>query len=147
MASFFKKLFSTDMDVRLPLEEAQQAEKLESQGNYVAALDIYEAFLKRHPDSLQALNNAGLLLMRLRNPQKACQLFEKATHLNPKYIKSWNNLGTARVMLGNGIGAKEAFEQTLKYDPRNMVAQKNLQMLLSRGIPPSGRNIRFVEPT
>jgi len=121
-------------DAVLQPDKQAQADRLEAQGLYPAALTIYQDFLKVHPDSLQALNNAATLHLKMRAPSRALPLLEKAIHLDPRYVKASNNLGTVRVMMKDASGAKAAFENTLKHDPTNRVARLNLDMLLKRGV-------------
>jgi len=121
-----------------------EADRLETQGRLGDALAIYQGFLKLHPNSLQALNNASMLCLMMRNPLEARQLAERATRLDPKYVRAWNNLGNARRMCGDVVGARQALARALELDPTNQVATKSLQALVRSGGGTGGsRRIRF----
>jgi tetratricopeptide (TPR) repeat protein len=116
-------------DDRLPIEREREADRLEAAGRLPEALRIYEEYLQSHSRSVMALNNAALLHIQARQPQRALPLLEKAIHLDPSYVKAWNNIGTARFMLRDLAGARSAFKTTLQLDPRNAIAASNLHRL------------------
>jgi hypothetical protein len=134
MIRFLNKFFRTkkgqvpySKDLQLPFEKQIEADSLESQRKYMEALAIYEGFLKGHPDSIQVLNNAAIMYIRMKIPVKAYRLLKKAIKLDPRYVKAWNNLATVKMMFGDVVGAEEAYQKVLELVPQNAIARKGLQ--------------------
>ena len=57
------------------------------------AQELYSHVLKIDPNHSQALNNFGVILLTLKEKQKAKDYFEKAIEIDPKYSDAHNNLG------------------------------------------------------
>ena len=117
---------------RVPAQVERDADALEARGEFQKALALYEAFLRDNPQSLQALNNAATLQLRLDNPGKAAELLERAITVSPSYVKAWNNLGSARMGLRDLVGAEQAFETASRHDPQNTIARQGLAMARSK---------------
>jgi len=71
----------------------------EARGSYVKALESYQSVLRRQPGHEAALNNVGVLYLRINEPKKAVSLFEKAIQADPKSARAHLNLGWAYLAL------------------------------------------------
>lgn len=94
------------------------ATELQSKGKHPEAQRIYEELLAIAPDHAGAMNNFGLMLLDLNQPDKALSLLKKSALLQPKNAKAWNSLGSAQRKLGQFDQAIKSFDTALKIDPR-----------------------------
>jgi serine/threonine protein kinase len=96
-------------------------------GRHAEALKVYEETLARrtaklhldHPDTLQSMNALAWLLanspdLKLRNPDRALELANKAVELAPEKGDYWNTLGAACYRAGNWKGAVGALTKSME---------------------------------
>jgi tetratricopeptide (TPR) repeat protein len=115
---------------RIPIRVDAKAKALAAHGDYEGALAVYRDFLRSHPDSALALNNAGALCLNLRKAQEARQLLEKAVCLDPSYASGWVNLADAAQMQRDLTGARRCYKTALKCDPNSVDARIGLARVL-----------------
>ncbi|MFW9921819.1 MAG: tetratricopeptide repeat protein [Candidatus Thorarchaeota archaeon] len=65
------------------------------QGNILGAVNIWEELLRSIPNFHPAMNNLGVAYMRLENPEKAIEYFNRAIALDPTNQVARNNLAMA----------------------------------------------------
>jgi len=68
-------------------------------------------------------------LLRTHNPQKACELLEKALTENPRSAEAWVLLGDSYAQLGFEGKATQSYEKAIKLDPSAAGALYNLGVL------------------
>jgi len=91
-------------DARAAYDEAIKAV---GKGKVEDAIRNFQAALKKYPEYLRALNDLGVLYLKLDRFAEAAELLEKAIKVNPKYSHSRLNLG---VVLNRQGDFKEAAE-------------------------------------
>jgi len=101
-------------------------------GELEAAKNAFENALQLEPDFADALNNFGLLLLHLKNPEKALQHLTQAIAVNPNFALAHNNLGNAFTALGKLEEALSAFDASLAIDNSYIAALKNKVITLWR---------------
>jgi Flp pilus assembly protein TadD len=102
----------------------------------VAAEDVkgYEAEIERHPDESGLHDDAALLYLELRQPEKAVDHFQRSLALKGPSANAYYNLGTALTLARRLDEAAYEFQQALKIDPAYVVARNNLgNVLLAQG--------------
>ena len=65
----------------------------QKKNNLQVAEKLYRETLKINPNHVDAHNNLGIILLRLRKPQIAKSCFEKAIEIDPNHANAHNNLG------------------------------------------------------
>ena len=73
--------------------------------------------LRQNPDSAEAHNILGALLVEKGFPRDAEREFERAINVNSDYYPAWYNLGLVRAARGDELGARRAFSQTVDLKP------------------------------
>jgi len=84
-----------------------EAIKAVGKGKVDAAIANFESALKQYPQYLRALNDFGVLYLKLDHLEEAAELFEKAIKVNAKYPHARLNLG---VVLNRQANFKKAAE-------------------------------------
>jgi len=102
-------------------------------GDLQAAMAAYEALLEREPDEDVALNNLGDLHIRLREPEVAWELFERALGIDTADAIPFMNLVLTRTHLGeyDAAAALEREYPWLVHDPT--VREHFAQVWAARG--------------
>ncbi|MDQ3280247.1 MAG: tetratricopeptide repeat protein, partial [Acidobacteriota bacterium] len=78
--------------------------------------------LRANPDSADAHNVLGALLVEKGFPKDAEQEFERAVDADHRYFPAWYNLGLVRASRGDELGARRAFERTVHLKPGHAAA-------------------------
>jgi tetratricopeptide (TPR) repeat protein len=78
--------------------------------------------LRQHPDSAEAHNLLGALLVEKGFPKDAEREFERAIDADDRYYAAWYNLGLVRAAHGDDLGARRAFNQTVDLKPGHAAA-------------------------
>lgn len=84
-------------------ESIAHAVKLASTGDTDAAIDAYEAILKREPEALPALHGMALLLVQKGQNQRALAIAEELTERLPNLPESW----MVRALAARGLNLLE----------------------------------------
>src|SRR6476661_2904766 len=94
-----------------------------------AALELYEALVREHPDSPKLWNERGVCLHQAGRRAEAIGSYERAVAVDPGYQLAWNNLGVVRAAEPLEA-AVEAFRRALDGEAPLFAARLNLALLL-----------------
>ncbi len=107
---------------RTPDDRFEEAVKLHQAGRYAEAVAAYEAFLRAHPQAVEAISNLGAAYSRMGNYGKAVEQYERALALDASNLGVRFNLGLAYYDSGQfGLAATE-FERLMKAQAGNVRA-------------------------
>jgi tetratricopeptide (TPR) repeat protein len=112
-----------------------------ARGDLEAALAGYLAILDQRPDDLTALNNAGLVLVRLGRAAEAVPLLERAVGVSPQVWLGQFNLGQALSAIGAWGRAAGHYQAAAALMPEHFPTLFNLGLTLQR----AGRDDAAVE--
>jgi len=93
------------------------AVKLQTHGDYHAAIALYRLILAKVPDHVRALNNLGLLTYQFEDVDEAISLYRRAILHQPDYPFAYHNLGDALVSKGEMAEAETMFRRALALRP------------------------------
>lgn len=88
-----------------------------------------QAWLAAAPDNADAHNEAGLILIQLRQPEAARRAFEQALQRAPEFAEVWTNLGRLAKSCGQMNAALEAYQRAVEIRPDYAEGWYNLGML------------------
>ena len=114
----------------------ERACALHSRGDFANALTSYEAVLNEHDRHTDALLNAGLLCLQVRQPERAVEFLQKATQILPNHPIAQNSLGNAYRELGQLELALAAYRLATRVDATYLNAQVNLGSALQKSGDP-----------
>jgi Ca-activated chloride channel homolog len=134
------------LSVALPVSSrAASALDFYRNGDYEAALDLWQEELKAHPHDPVLNLNAGNAAYRLEKFQDAFENYAEAMNSPDLKLRqdAYYNAGNALFKAGdneedierqltNYYDAKYQYEQALDLDPNDAAAKKNLQLLMQR---------------
>ncbi len=107
--------------------------ELAAQGNYAAALRMYQSALIMRPHSplvqeafVQAAYNVANAALHSGRRQEALRLYRKVLNLSPTFAEAHNNLGLALTEAGQKAEARRHYEQALGLKPGFAAAHYNL---------------------
>src|ERR1035438_10127889 len=92
----------------------------------------YRKTLELKPGLYEAQLNAGILLMRQKNPAEALPLFEGAAGQKPKEFRPRYYLAEAQLQTGALAKAEENYRLALELDPKSAGAQLGMAHALAR---------------
>ncbi len=95
--------------------------------NLELASIYYQKVLDLEPNNLNALSNAGYLMLTINNPQKAQKLFAHALAISPKSPQYHVGAGRAALMMGERERARGHFNDALYWDPNFKAAQLGIR--------------------
>jgi tetratricopeptide (TPR) repeat protein len=78
--------------------------------------------LRQNPDSAEAHNRLGAMLVEKGFPKDAEREFERSVDVDDDYYAAWYNLGLVRAAHGDELGARRAFKQTVDLKPGHAAA-------------------------
>jgi tetratricopeptide (TPR) repeat protein len=114
-------------DRRMTLQAMAEVRLL--QRELPAALELYDALVREHPDSPKLWNERGVCLHQAGRRADAIASYERAVSVDPGYQLAWNNLGVVRA--GEPPeAAVEAFRRALAGERPLFAARLNLGLLL-----------------
>jgi len=117
--------------VELPLAEVlERASAAHTSGKLLAAVRLYRAVLRSHPDLSVVNLNLGNVLHDLGRVTEAAACFREVLRLNPANAGAHNNLGTVLKELGRYAAAEASYRETLRLKPDHVQALNNLGNLL-----------------
>jgi predicted O-linked N-acetylglucosamine transferase (SPINDLY family) len=91
-----------------------------------------QAWLADAPDNADAHNEAGLILIQLRQPEAARQAFEQALQRAPEFAEVWTNLGRLAKSCGLMNEALDAYKRAVEIRPDYVEGWYNLGMLYDK---------------
>lgn len=112
----------------------QNARRLARDGDYPAALDQYELFLRSKKDMVQPRWEMASILLAQHEFDRAAGLLEMLLEEFPDKVEYLNGLGYAMQETGHFDRAVELFEQAEKVEPANLITLTGMsESLLSLG--------------
>lgn len=107
----------------------EDAEKALAAGATSKALAIYQGVLSHDPDHVLALRQAGAIMLHLKNPQAALDLFQHAVRLKPTDPDLYHGVGTCLRMIGQVDQAILALQGAVRIDATHKPALYDLGLL------------------
>ncbi|MCK9296736.1 MAG: tetratricopeptide repeat protein, partial [Desulfobulbaceae bacterium] len=112
----------------------QNARRLAREGDYRAALNQYELFLRNQKDAVQPRWEMASILLAQHEFDRAAALLEMLLEEFPEQVDYLNGLGYAMQETGRFDRAVELFEQAEQIDPENLITLTGMsESLLSLG--------------
>ncbi|WP_247887037.1 tetratricopeptide repeat protein [Azospirillum sp. SYSU D00513] len=102
------------------------AGSLHAEGRLAEAAEAYVESLRIDPGAPLVLNNFGLLLQDLGQPEDAAACFDGAVALKPDFVEAHDNLGSVRRGQGRAAEAVESHRKALAHRPDMAAAWNNL---------------------
>lgn len=118
----------------LPLAEewVAQAEVAFDQGDCERALTLAHGALDAEPEDVTELNNLGILLLELDQPETALETLRKAIRCPDAGSRQWFNLAHALEYVDHLEESAMALERALELDPDFADARFNLALMWER---------------
>lgn len=98
-------------------ELEKRGDELQTEKNYLDAIDYYEAALKKNPGSAALLNKIGICQLMLQRYKDARKSFNRAIKADPKRGNAYNNLGVVYYQERNYGKAINLYEKAISFDP------------------------------
>lgn len=102
----------------------------EATGDFRGALRCFKRALKL-VKSADTHYNLGCFYLDQRQYQKAITSFSNVVEMQPDNVKAYLNLGIAHKLRGCSENACRAFEKALTHDPGNLLARRQLALVIS----------------
>jgi tetratricopeptide (TPR) repeat protein len=96
------------------------AHRKAKQGDYTAAIALFDQLIRRNPTSAVDYNNRGLIYFQSGQRQKAIADYNKAIQLNPQLDSAYNNRANYYASNGQLAEALTDYEQALDLNPGNI---------------------------
>ncbi len=109
-----------------PGADLRKAVELHQAGNYAAAIEGYQRFLKAHPELAQVRSNLGAALAHEGRFEEAVREYSLALSVDPKNAPVRLNLALAYYKSGDIAQAIVNLEKVHEVDPTNMQAAQML---------------------
>lgn len=100
------------------------------QGNYTAALTIFNHLLAAHPHLDLVIENLGIALVGLHHFQQALPYFQQSVTMNSNDQDNWDGLAHVLQYMGNFTQALAAYNKALVLAPHNpdLLYNRNLTL-------------------
>jgi protein O-GlcNAc transferase len=98
--------------------------------NWQQASRHVQAWLGYQPENADAWNEAGLILIQLRQPERARQAFERALVVDPEFVDVYTNLGHLARNCGQTKEALTAYRRAVEVKPEYAQGWYNLAQAL-----------------
>jgi len=108
------------------------AKRRAREGRLEEAEELYRELVEEDPTSVRALNNLGILLDEMGDPEEAVAQLRAAQRIEPQNQEIRGNLGAALGALGRYAEAEEELRTAFRMDPTNLEIRANLGILLFR---------------
>src|SRR5277367_3792782 len=100
-------------------------DQLQSDKNYLDAIDYYEAALNKDPKNVVLLNKVGMSQLLLRRYKVACKNFERAIKLNKNYANAYANLAVVYYQEGTYGKSIRFYDKAIQLDDTQAVFFNN----------------------
>lgn len=123
-------------------ESLQESERLASQnlgrmltelGRSEEAIEVYEDYLERYPDDIQALSNLAVALTRAEMPDSAQSVYEGLLSRDDLTTQEYITVGVGLYQAEEWDRAAEAFQQAAERNPQSRDALYNLSQAYFAG--------------
>ena len=86
------------------------------QGNYRAAIQMFQRVVELTPDNVRGYNNLGGAHQQADQFDQAREAYQKSIRVKPN-DGAYSNLGSLEFLLGHYREAADAFESAIELDP------------------------------
>jgi tetratricopeptide (TPR) repeat protein len=100
-------------------------DQLQSDKNYLDAIDYYEAALNKDRTNVVLLNKVGMSELLLRRYKAASKNFERAIKLNKSYANAYANLAVVYYQEGNNRKSIRYYDKAIQLDDTQAVFFNN----------------------
>lgn len=128
-AQFYKQLMNEDP--KGDLYQLAYAEALRRSGDYGMALNTYEAFIRKHPDSLVAHEGRGLTLLAQDDVTRALEVLDTVRQRDGTRWRTLNGIGVGLAIQKKNEDALQYFREALKYNENNSSVLNNIGLTLA----------------
>jgi Flp pilus assembly protein TadD len=108
------------------------AKEQAAEGRLGDARGLYRELVEEDPTNVRALNNLGILLDEMGDPEGAVAQLRAAKRIDPHNQEVLGNLSAALGAMGRYADAEEELRLALRLDPSNLEIRANLGLLLFR---------------
>lgn len=115
------------------------------EGNYEAAITLFQQVLDQNPYAIAAYNGLGLCYANTGEYGKAYLTYQQALEREPASTTIRNSLGTLYMEQGEPEKAIRQFQESLRIAPENVEVRNNLGLLLLRTGQPADALREFME--
>ena len=113
-----------------------RAKDLYQRGRFQDAEKLYKDVLRLDPEFLDALNNLGVVYIRIRNFNEAKECFEKAIQLEPDSVEPYYNLACLHSIKGEVKEGLIQLSRAINLNPSvKDWAEEDPDLLNLRGVP------------
>ena len=112
-------------------ERVDEANALMAGGEFLAAVEVLEDFLKSHPGDAWAFNSLGTARMGQGQTRAAIRAWLRAVEVDPSYVSPLVNLGRLSVELGEPAAALGYYDLVLDADSTHAEANSVKGRMLS----------------
>jgi hypothetical protein len=107
---------------------------LQKAGDNTAAMDVYGAILRKHPQHAHVLYLMALIFESINEQHQALALFDQALRIKPSFVEAHFNRGVVLQWLGRFADAEAGYRDAIRRNPRFAPAWINLgNVLFARG--------------
>lgn len=107
-------------------ELAAQADQLAEEGQYEAAVEVFEEAVALAPQYADIRCKLGQILVELDRLEEARAQFEQALTINPRYVEAHAQLGIALRRMQMHDQADAAFKEAYRLDPHHIIAAQEV---------------------
>lgn len=111
-------------------KKLDKANKLQENGNFDEAIEIYQKLLDKYPNCIPALNNLGQVYDEMGELKKALECYDKVLELNPQSLPALNNKAMLCINLEDWQSASDSFSKYLEINPDNEYVLANHAFVL-----------------
>jgi Flp pilus assembly protein TadD len=108
------------------------AKEQAAEGRLGDARGLYRELVEEDPTNVRALNNLGILLDEMGDPEGAVAQLRAAKRIDPHNQEVLGNLSAALGAMGRYADAEEELRLAVRLDPSNLEIRANLGLLLFR---------------
>ncbi len=105
---------------------------LADRGDFRQAIDAFQRVLQSDPNSAPALQNLGIVALRMDDVARAREYLERAIALNPRLPLALNTLGVVAARQEDFSRAVDLWRQAVAIDPRQYDALYNIALVEAR---------------
>ena len=109
--------FANEDKIFISNQKTEEAQKLNSQGNYQKSLELSNEALELNPQNSMAYYNRGSVKLRTKNYNSAIEDFTKSIEINPNYSVAYNDRGEAYRYLKQYDNAVANYNKAIELSP------------------------------
>ncbi len=95
----------------------KSAQRLQANGEFNRAIELYNKLLAIDPDVPEVLNNLGNALRDVGRLDDAVAIYRRALKIKPNFSAAYNNLGLAQGRMGSFGDALESYRHAVSVNP------------------------------